>query len=126
MPSGSDPLHRMPVNPLPVHHDGSELGVPVQTPALGDVVPVRIRVPAENSVERLILRVLRDAEPFWVDAVADGRAGSDGDRFFVAEVPVANPVTGYRILVDRVRRGGPGSTGPVTTTVMSRTNTTFD
>ena len=55
----------------------------------------------EIDVERLTLRVVRDAEPFWVDAVADGAAGADGDRFFVAEVPVANPVTGYRILVDR-------------------------
>ena len=79
--------------------------MPVPTPRLGDVVPVRIRVPAGNSVERLTLRVLRDAEPFWVDAVADGPARDDGDEFFVAEVPVANPVTGYRILVDRGAAG---------------------
>jgi len=105
MPSGSDALGVAPVAPLPVHHDGSEFGVPVQTPALGDVVPVRIRVPAGNRIERLTLRVVRDAEPCWVDAVADGPAGDEGDRFFVAEVPVANLVTGYRILVDRGAAG---------------------
>jgi alpha-glucosidase len=88
-----------------VHHDGSELYLPTRTPDLGDLVPVRIRVPADSGIDRVMLRVLRDAEPSWVQAIADGTdpmtgdGGRDADRFFVAEIPVHNPVTSYRLLV---------------------------
>ena len=83
------------VGPPGPHHDGSELFVPPQTPALGDVVPVRIRVPETAGVHDLRVRVLVDAEPTWVKALPDG------DGFFAADVPVANPVTNYRVLLDR-------------------------
>ena len=105
MPSGGESVGG--TIALGVHHDGSQLHLPVQTPTLGERVPVRIRVPTDSGVDRLTLRVLRDAEPSWVDAVPDGSDGTgpDADRFFVAEVEVANPVTGYRILVDRGAAG---------------------
>lgn len=85
------------------HHDGSALYVAPGTPALGDVVPVRVRVPADRPVDSVWVRVLRDGEPVMVPARADG--GGDDERWFAADVTVHNPVTGYRFLLDEP--GGP-------------------
>ncbi|QGQ19042.1 glycoside hydrolase family 13 protein [Cellulomonas sp. JZ18] len=80
------------------HHDGSELYVPAGTPSLGDDVPVRVRVP-EGAPERAVwVRVVRDGEPTMVPARIDRTA--DGERWYVADVRVHNPVTGYRVLLD--------------------------
>ncbi|QHT56100.1 glycoside hydrolase family 13 protein [Cellulomonas sp. H30R-01] len=80
------------------HHDGSELYVPAGTPALGDVVPVRFRVPASATERALWVRTVRDAEPRMVQARLD-RADAH-ERWYVADVPVHNPVTSYRALLD--------------------------
>ena len=85
------------------HHDGSGLYVQAGTPGLGDVVPVRVRVPAQSAVESVYVRVVRDAEPIFVPAVADG--GDENEKWFTADIPVHNSVTNYRWLLDR------GSTG---------------
>lgn len=99
--------HRVGAPPLQVtatpHHDGSELYVPEQTPALGDMVPVRVRVPAGSAVDAVFVRVLRDAEPVFVPARPDG--GTDEENWFTADVPVDNPVTSYRVLLDRRAAG---------------------
>lgn len=94
---------------LTAHHDGSELYAPVGTPALGDAVPVRVRVPVDPSgpsgaVPDVWLRVVEDGEPRVYPARADG--GDSRERWFAAEVPVTNPVTSYRFLLD-----GPGLPG---------------
>lgn len=96
---------RQPV-PAP-HHDGSELHVPAGTPSLGDVVPVRLRVPAGYGEQDVHVRYVHDGEPFWARAVPDGStpadddASGDGqDRWYVAEVPVHNPTTPYRFLLE--------------------------
>lgn len=80
------------------HHDGSALYVPGGVPALGQTVPVRIRVPA-GSVDDLHLRVVRDGEPEYLPARPDGASGGDG--WYAAEVEVHNPVTPYRVLIGR-------------------------
>ncbi|MBM9466442.1 glycoside hydrolase family 13 protein [Nakamurella sp. YIM 132084] len=85
------------------HHDGSALYVGTARPALGDRVPVRVRVPARGGVRSVSLRVLQDAEPTWVDATPDG--ADAGERWFTAEVPIHNPVTSYRVHLDRGRSG---------------------
>ncbi len=95
-----------------VHHDGSELYVPSGTPQLGDRVPVRIRVPAASGVSSVMVRVVQDAEPRWVQAVPDGtdplsEEPDTADRFFVAEIPVHNPVTSYRLMALRAGSRGP-------------------
>ncbi|MDT0165344.1 glycoside hydrolase family 13 protein [Actinotalea sp. AC32] len=83
---------------LEAHHDGSELYVPAGTPALGDRVPVRVRVPAGSSARAVHVRTVRDGEPEITPARLDR---TDGDeRWFVAEVEVHNPVTRYRFLLD--------------------------
>ena len=83
---------------LEPHHDGSELYVPAGTPGLGDVVPVRLRVPAGYGEQGVHVRYVQDGEPFLAAARFDRE--DDGDRWYVAEVPVHNPVTGYRFLLD--------------------------
>ncbi len=96
---------------LGAHHDGSALYVPPGTPALGDVVPVRVRVPvAEGAAPPEVwVRVVEDGEPRVHPAVADG--GDGPERWFVADVPVTNPVTSYRFLIDRRSSGGGGGSG---------------
>lgn len=80
------------------HHDGSEVYVPSGTPALGDVVPVRFRVPQAATERGVWVRTVRDGEPRMVEAKLEG--ADDTDRWYVAHVPVHNPVTSYRALLD--------------------------
>ena len=80
------------------HHDGSELFVPQGTPALGDVVPVRVRVPASGTERGVHLRSVRDGEPHVVPARLE--RADEHERWYVAELAVDNPVTGYRFLLD--------------------------
>lgn len=80
------------------HHDGSALYADPGTPALGDVVPVRLRVPAATPERAVALRAVHDAEPAWFPARLD-RADAH-ERWYVAELPVHNPVTTYRWLLD--------------------------
>lgn len=96
----ADPAPR----PLGAHHDGSALYVPPGTPSLGDVVPVRVRVPAEGPAPEVWLRVVEDGEPRVYPARSSG--GDDHERWFTADVPVTNPVTSYRFLL-----AGPGVEG---------------
>lgn len=83
---------------LHAHHDGSELYVPAGTPALGDSVPVRVRVPSGSAVQAVHLRTVRDGEPEVTAARLDRE--DERERWFVAEVEVHNPTTGYRFLLD--------------------------
>lgn len=80
------------------HHDGSELYVPSGTPRLGDVVPVRLRVPAGYGESGVHVRYVHDGEPFTAPARLDREVA--GERWYVADVPVHNPTTGYRFLVE--------------------------
>lgn len=83
------------------HHDGSELYVPDPRPELGDRVTVFVRVPHAAGVTRVVVRSVRDGEPHHEAAQMDRVDGVEA--WWRAEVLVANPVTGYRFLLD-----GPG------------------
>jgi alpha-glucosidase len=85
------------------HHDGSALYVDNQAPRLGDRVNVRARVPANAGVRQVFVRALVDGEPHFVQAAAD--EASSAERWWRAEVAVANPVTAYRFLL-RLEGGG--------------------
>ncbi len=80
------------------HHDGSELYVPQGAPQLGDVVPVRFRVPATGAERALWVRTVRDAEPRMEPARLE--RADEHERWYVADLPMHNPVTGYRALLD--------------------------
>lgn len=80
---------------LAPHHDGSPLYVSDLAPALGDVVSVRLRVPAGyGALAAVRTRSNPDHEPEWTDAVLLGTA--DGWDWWEAPVTVRNPRHGYR------------------------------
>jgi alpha-glucosidase len=79
------------------HHDGSPLYVSTASPALGDTVRVRVRVPKEFGELRAVrTRSNPDHEPRWSDAVLLGSV--DGWDWWEADVVVQNPRHGYRWL----------------------------
>lgn len=88
--------------PVP-HHDGSALYVPEGVPALGDTVPVRVRVPRSAGVRDVWLRTVRDGEPRLAPARLD--RSDEHEDWYVAEVLVHNPETGYRFFLDEGERG---------------------
>jgi alpha-glucosidase len=80
------------------HHDGSARYVPAQAPGLGEVVPLYVRVPIGDGLRRVFLRHTPDGEPKFAPAVVDRRTATD--VWWRAEIPVRNPVTNYRFLLD--------------------------
>ncbi|MGN8553857.1 UNVERIFIED_CONTAM: glycoside hydrolase family 13 protein [Microbacterium sp. SLM126] len=77
------------------HHDGSALHVSAVAPELGDVVHVRLRVPAGyGPLAAVRTRSNPDHEPEWTDAARIGTA--DGWDWWEAPVTVRNPRHGYR------------------------------
>ncbi|MEO5832485.1 MAG: alpha-amylase family glycosyl hydrolase, partial [Nakamurella sp.] len=56
-----------------------------------------------SGVDTVRVRVVRDAEPMFVEATPDG--ASDDEQWFTAEIEVHNPVVGYRVQLDRGPRG---------------------
>ncbi|MDQ0573809.1 glycoside hydrolase family 13 protein [Agromyces albus] len=83
---------------LTPHHDGSPLHVSTQTPALGEVVRVRLRVPASfGPLTWVGTRSNPNREPQFSPAVVIDWAG--GWQWWEAAVQVANPLHGYRWLL---------------------------
>src|SRR5690606_39199618 len=77
------------------HHDGSPLYVSTQAPELGEVVTVRLRVPAGYGPLRAVrTRSNPDHEPEWADATRTGSA--DGWDWWEAPITVRNLAHGYR------------------------------
>lgn len=80
------------------HHDGSPLYVSDQTPALGSVVSVRVRVPRAARVTGVHVRTMPDGEQFFTDARVVRE--DETQTWWQAEVTCHNPVTNYRFLLD--------------------------
>ncbi|MGB3594319.1 MAG: glycoside hydrolase family 13 protein [Ornithinimicrobium sp.] len=87
------------------HHDGSSLYVSTQTPELGDVVQVRLRVPGRSAVDEVHVRLTPDGEQEFVSASriegAGGQHDEGADQWWQAELRCHNPVTHYRFLLSR-------------------------
>ena len=80
------------------HHDGSPLHVSTQTPGLGEVVRVRLRVPASYPPLRAVRTLSNpDHEPAWTEATEIGSA--DGWTWWEAPIVVRNRRHGYRWLL---------------------------
>lgn len=78
-----------------IHHDGSALHVPDQSPVPGTDVDVFLRT--SPGVRQVHVRSVVDGEPRFAEAVVERR----GDElWWRATVPVRNAVTPYRFLVD--------------------------
>ena len=81
------------------HHDGSSLYVSTETPALGETVRVRLRVPRSfESVARVLTRSNPDREPRFTEAQIVHRSAAA--TWWEAELHVENPVHGYRFLLE--------------------------
>jgi alpha-glucosidase len=78
------------------HHDGSELYVVEAPDELGDDATVRLRT-RTGDAESVLLRYTRDGEPKSVVAEVDEER--DGETWWRATFPVANPATRYRWLL---------------------------
>jgi len=83
------------------HHDGSPLYSPGPAPTLGDVVPLRVRVPSlpglAGADAEVRLRQWRDGEPAITRARLD--SSDDTGAWFVADLPCDRPLNRYRFLV---------------------------
>ncbi|WP_035771840.1 alpha-amylase family glycosyl hydrolase [Arthrobacter sp. Br18] len=81
------------------HHDGSPLYVANQAPALGDVLALRLRVPASwGTAVRVFLRSLRDGEAHYDEAGSS--PGDAGWSWWEAQVRAVNPALRYRFLLE--------------------------
>jgi len=77
------------------HHDGSPLYVDDAAPALGERVPIRLRVPeGYGPLAAVIVRANPDQEPKWFEAARLGTVA--GWEWWEAELLVGNPRQGYR------------------------------
>ncbi len=84
------------------HHDGSSLYVAPGPWRLGQRVPIRLWLPAGYGESRVWVRALRDGSPLRLRA----RLATEDEhqRWYVADLPLDNPVVRYRWMV--VREGG--------------------
>jgi alpha-glucosidase len=85
------------------HHDGAALHLPEDAPALGETVPVFLRVPAGDGATRVWARTTPDAEPHLLAGAVDRETASE--TWWRVDVTVRNPLTGYRFLLDGGPRG---------------------
>ncbi|MFI7135086.1 glycoside hydrolase family 13 protein [Nonomuraea sp. NPDC050153] len=88
------------------HHDGSALYTEQIRPVLGGAVRVWVRVPARTAIKEVLLRTTPDGDVLYRRAAIDeertGRALGGygaGDVWWYADVPIRNPVTGYRFVL---------------------------
>lgn len=79
------------------HHDGSPTYVADEAPSIGDRVTVRVRVPLGTTVDEMWLRTTRDAEPTYHQCTRE--RADDAAAWWVARLPVHNPVAHYRFLL---------------------------
>lgn len=80
------------------HHDGSAMYTEPGPHSLGSSAVVRLRVPTANSAGRVRVRSTPDAEPLMTEARVDRT--TSGATWWVAELPLHNPVTSYRFLLE--------------------------
>ncbi len=79
------------------HHDGSAAYVEGGTPSLGQHVTVRVRTSTKRPVDRVVLRTVEDAEPFFAECAEIGR--DEHAVWWEGRVHVCNPVQRYRFMV---------------------------
>lgn len=91
----------MPITPvLAAHHDGSEAYLSNPNPELGETVTAFVRIPLDAGVDRVVARVVHDAEPFRFEAEPDRTTATE--RWWRVDVRAHNPITSYRFhLTDR-------------------------
>ncbi len=83
------------------HHDGSPLYTAPGPLVAGETVRLWLRVPAQHRADRVRIRAVPDAEPVLTEASIDtDRTVDHTVTWWVADLELHNPVTGYRFLLD--------------------------
>lgn len=85
------------------HHDGAALHVANDAPALGETVPVFLRVPRGDGLTGTWARTTPDAEPHLVAGEIDRETA--WETWWRFDITVRNPLTGYRFLLGGGPRG---------------------
>ena len=80
------------------HHDGSPLYLSDEAPAQESEVVVRLRTDPADLVEAVWLRTTYDAEPVYHPCAIEHR--DEAAVWWAGRLPVHNPVTHYRFLLD--------------------------
>jgi alpha-glucosidase len=80
------------------HHDGSPTYVSDEAPAPGSTVIVRLRTDVADPVEQVWVRTTYDAEPTYHPCIVSSRDAHA--VWWEGTLPVHNPVTNYRFLLD--------------------------
>jgi alpha-glucosidase len=87
----------VPTSAALVHHDGSPLYVSTLSPQLGETLTLRLRTHKDHQPQSVVLRTVRDGEPFVVTAEAKETTGND--VWWLAQIVVRNVETHYRWLL---------------------------
>jgi alpha-glucosidase len=86
-----------------LHHDGSALYVSKPLPALGDTVQIRLRVPANAPIVRIVLRSAPDGEQHLEPMREERRDAACA--WWVADLPVTMPTLTYRFFIVSAEEG---------------------
>lgn len=81
------------------HHDGSPLYLDDEAPALGTHVGVRVRTTTRQPYDRVWVRTVEDAEPFFTPMTVEST--DDATVWWRGAVHLRNPVQRYRFLLER-------------------------
>ncbi len=88
------------MNLIEAHHDGSEIFVSNSAPKIGQVVELKIRVPATDRPRQVFVRLFHDGEPrtFELKKLKQSKV----ETWWSVKVEIQNTVTHYRfMLVDK-------------------------
>ena len=78
------------------HHDGSELYVSNRAPQLGEKITLKVRIPKNDKVESVFVRILQDGEPVTYPLKKSQR--TKVDQWWQVKVEIVSPSTNYRFL----------------------------
>lgn len=81
------------------HHDGSARYVTCDARSLGDRVRIRLRIPRGYGETRVLVRAVRDGSPLRLPARLENEDAHE--RWYGADLPLDNPIVGYRWMVTR-------------------------
>lgn len=82
---------------LAPHHDGSELYVSNSSPRVGERVTLKVRVPKNELVDEIYLRIMQDGEPNHFPLTKSRAIRSES--WWSVTVEVVNELTNYRFLL---------------------------
>lgn len=81
------------------HHDGSELYVSNSAPKIGELVQIRLRVPAKDKLTRSFIRFFHDGEPRTLEMKRAKKFSHE--QWWTVDLQILNTTTHYRFqLVD--------------------------